>query len=77
MLITDSRWLIYPPEPLAQTIRGALLNALAFTSGNQAEAGRLLGLSPRIMTYQMRLHDIPTALPPRANRPRYPRQKES
>ena len=62
--ISDSRWLIYPPEPLEQTIRGALLNALAYTSGNQSAAAKALGISKSMMTYHMRVHDIPT------NRPR-------
>lgn len=59
--ISDIRWLIYPPEPLDDVIRGALLNALAFTDGNQSRAGKLLGISGRTMDYQMQRLGIPRA----------------
>ena len=49
------------PRPLAETIRGELLNALAYTEGRQDEAAALLGLSPRALGYQLVIHGIPTA----------------
>ncbi len=53
-------WLDVPrPIPLAQVIRGALLNALAFTDGRQDKAARLLGITARVMTQMMGRHGIP------------------
>jgi DNA-binding NtrC family response regulator len=60
MQLSDSTWLIYQPEPLDSVIRGALLNALAFADGDQRTAAKLLGVSARVMLYQMVKHDIPT-----------------
>lgn len=60
MQISDSTWLIYPPEPLFDGIRGILLNALAFTGGDQARAAALLGISARSMSYSMARYDIPS-----------------
>ena len=33
--------------PLAAVVRAALLNALAYTDGDQSRAARYLGISPR------------------------------
>jgi len=63
-LVTDSTWMIYEPEPLQDVIRNALLNALAFTDGNQKQAAKLLGLSERVLCYQLQLHGIPGAFGP-------------
>lgn len=60
MQLTDSTWMIYRPEPLFDSIRGVLLNALAYTAGNQAEAAKLLKISPRVMVYSMARYDIPS-----------------
>lgn len=61
MEITDIRHTIYEPQPLRQAIRGILLNALAYTSGNARQASKLLGISPRVMCYNMKAYDIPNA----------------
>jgi DNA-binding NtrC family response regulator len=54
-------WLPVPkPVPLERVVRGALLNALAYTDGHQGQAAALLGLSPRVMSYQLRQYRIPT-----------------
>jgi hypothetical protein len=53
-------WELVPvPELLKSIIRGALLNALAYTGGQAEQAGKLLGLTPRVMGYMMGTHDIP------------------
>jgi hypothetical protein len=72
-------WIPVPrPTPLAASIRAALLNALAFTDGDQKAAGACLGLSPRVMCYQMQTYDIPTARGPWRSRVRLsPRRKFS
>lgn len=55
-------WVPVPtPVPLHHVIRSALLNALAYTSGDQARAADLLGLTTRTMGYQMTSHGIPGA----------------
>jgi transcriptional regulator with GAF, ATPase, and Fis domain len=60
----NGRWLPVPtPETLHLVIRGALLNALAFTNGNQAQAARLLGLTKDVMARLMRGHQIPRPRP--------------
>lgn len=41
------------PIPLKTVERNALLNALAYTDGNQAHAAKLLGLTPRTMHYKI------------------------
>lgn len=61
MEITDVRSTIYRPRFLELEIRGILLNALAFTNGCQKEAAQLLGLSSRMMGYNMEKYGIPTA----------------
>lgn len=54
-------WLAVPrPVPLVQVVRGALLNALAYTDGHLGQAAGLLGITPRQMSYQVREHGIPT-----------------
>lgn len=49
------------PLPLSVVIRNAILNALAYTDGQQTEAARYLGLTERQMRYAMRKHRIPSA----------------
>jgi transcriptional regulator with GAF, ATPase, and Fis domain len=51
------------PEPIALRIvvRAALLNALAYTGGDQQHAAMLLEITPRQMAYQMVTHSIPLA----------------
>lgn len=49
------------PMALSTVIRGALLNALAYTDGHQEKAARLLGISSRSFCYQLLRHGIPTA----------------
>jgi Bacterial regulatory protein, Fis family len=56
------RWVPVPePVPLYRVVRSALLNALAYTAGNQEVAARYLGITPRVMSYQMAAHNIPGA----------------
>ena len=58
----DGEWLPVPrPIPLRRVVRGALLNALAYTDGHQGEAAALLELSPRAMSYALRVYAIPGA----------------
>ncbi len=69
----DDMWIEVPtPQPLPvavrgtkavvrATIRSALLNALAFTNGHQAQAAQLLGISTRTLTYKLRTYGIPLA----------------
>lgn len=47
--------------PLQRLIRTALLNALAVTEGDQRHAAQLLGISDRVMNYQMQKYGIPRA----------------
>ncbi len=47
------------PVPLDQVIRGAILNALAYTDGDREAAAKLLGLTYRVLTYQMGTYNIP------------------
>jgi len=55
-------WLPVPkPVPLYQVVRAALLNAMAYTDGHQRQAGALLGLTERQMTYQLRAYAVPAA----------------
>jgi transcriptional regulator with GAF, ATPase, and Fis domain len=62
----DGEWHPVPrPVRLERVVRGAILNALAFTNGHQGEAAALLGLSPRQMSYQVRQYRIPTDTPAR------------
>ncbi len=61
MRLSDSTWCIYEPDPLDKVIHGALCNALAFTGGDQKSAAKLLGISERVMVYQMVKHGIPTS----------------
>lgn len=61
MKIEDIRHTIYTPVRLKMVIRGALLNALAYTSGQQSQAAKLLGLTPRALIGQMIAHGIPGA----------------
>lgn len=54
-------WMPVPtPIPLRLLIRGALLNALAYTGGHQDAAARCLEISERVMQFQMLNYDIPT-----------------
>ena len=56
----DGSWLPLPkPIPLRLAIRGALLNALAYTDGRQTEAAAALALTPRQFCYQLKIHGIP------------------
>lgn len=58
----DGGWHPVPaPVPLRVVIRNALLNALAFTDGDQARAARLLDVSPRVLNYHLVTYGIPTA----------------
>lgn len=43
---------------LDEAVRGAIMAALA-AGGNQREAARLLGISPRVLNYRMRRMGIP------------------
>lgn len=57
----DGEWLPVPvPTPLRETIRKALLNALAYTDGNQQWAARLLGMTARSFNYHLARFGIPT-----------------
>lgn len=47
------------PIPLHHVVRNALLNALAYTDGHQRRAGRLLGISERVMSYKMKRYNVP------------------
>lgn len=56
----DREWRLVPlPELLKTTIRGVLLNALAYTGGDQQAAAKLLGITPRVMNYMMTTYHIP------------------
>ena len=56
--VTD--WIPVPkPIPLRTVIRSALLNALAYTDGNQAQAAKWLEISPRVLCYQLVTYDVP------------------
>lgn len=57
--ISDVRHLIERPVFLELVIRNAILNALAWTNGNQAEAAGLLGISSRSINFKMRAYGIP------------------
>lgn len=52
---------ISKPIPLATVVRNTLLNALAYTEGNQTKAAAHLGISSRVMHYAMARNGIPTA----------------
>jgi transcriptional regulator with GAF, ATPase, and Fis domain len=61
----SAAWLAVPtPVALQTVIRDALLNALAFTDGDQHTAAGWLMISPRKMAYQMRRHGIATTYRP-------------
>ncbi len=49
------------PVTLKQAIRNALLDALAFTNGQQHKAAECLGISERVLGYQMNKFGISTA----------------
>jgi transcriptional regulator with GAF, ATPase, and Fis domain len=54
-------WVEVPtPIPLKTVIRNAILNALAYTDGHQANAAKCLAISPRQMNYQVQLLQIHT-----------------
>ena len=56
------RWEPVPePKPLWWVIRSALLNALAYTNGDQTAAAIMLGITTKTMGYQMATHQIPGA----------------
>lgn len=70
------QWLPVPrPTALRLVVRGALLNALAYTDGHQGEAARWLDMTPRQLSYQLRLHGIPGNGQGRAARPRVRRSR--
>ena len=83
--LTSGEWVPVPkPIPLQQVIRAALLNALAYTAGDQRAAALWLGLSTKTMGYQMDTHQIPGAMRggvgpkrPTRNLPKTRRPKES
>ena len=63
----DGVWYPVPkPRRLRDVIRGALLNALAYTGGSQAEAAAALGISPRVLSYKLKAYDVPAARRKRA-----------
>jgi len=75
----DGVWYDVPrPDPLAVVVRGAILNALAYSDGVKAEAATLLNVTMRTLVYQMRVYGIPatderpgrvaTGQPPRKRR---------
>lgn len=67
----DGAWLPVPrPVPLAQVIRGALLNALAYCDGNATEAARWLQVTPRVFAYALRRAGVTAARPASARRRR-------
>lgn len=67
----DGQWWAVPkPVPLTRVIRSALLNALAFTNGHQGQAAQLLELTPRQMSYQLRINAIPSDHKKQSNRRR-------
>lgn len=45
-------------KTLKEQIKDALLEALDQTDGNQKDAAKLLGLSPRQINYMMKTHGI-------------------
>jgi hypothetical protein len=65
------------PQPLALrlVVRSALLSALAYTAGHQEAAAGWLGLTPRVLCYQLASHDIPGATTGMLRKPR--RRRES
>ncbi len=59
---SDGEWAPVPcPVPLRRVIRAALLNALAYTGGDQDRAARCLEMHPRTFGSQLRTYDIPSA----------------
>jgi regulatory Fis family protein len=53
-------WLAVPrPIPLRRVVRSAILNALAYTDGHQAEAAAWLGLTVRQFSYSLKVYDVP------------------
>ena len=70
----DGEWRRVPmPVPLARVIRQALLNALAYTQGDQRAAAGYLQVSEHQMRYAMAKHGIPAAktlVKPKARRRR-------
>lgn len=74
----DGEWYPVPtPTPLRETIRAALLNALAYTSGDQQWAARLLGMTPRALGYQMQMCSIPRGTTGQSGKPRGGRRPTS
>lgn len=60
---SEGNWLPVPrPTPFHATIRGMILNALAYTEGNQRHAAHLLQISARVLNYQMSVYQIPSSL---------------
>ena len=56
----SGNWVPVPrPTSLYHVIRGSMLNALAFTDGNQKEAAGLLEISARQFSYMMIKYSIP------------------
>jgi hypothetical protein len=57
------------PKPLTfyAHVRAALLNALAYTGGDQHLAAVLLGITDRVMNYKMVQFDIPRSRQPEPN----------
>lgn len=58
-IVTDIRHTIYKPIPYRVAVRGMLLNALAYTDGNQKQAAILLGISTRMINYMLERYSIP------------------
>lgn len=57
----DGVWCPVPkPVPLSVLIRGAVLNALAYTDGHQTQAARLLGITQRQIGHAMKKYGIPS-----------------
>jgi len=55
------------PIPFYRAVRGLLLNALAFTDGNQIRAAAALDISARQFNDMMRTHAIPRAKAPQVH----------
>lgn len=53
----DGEWVDVPaPLPLDRVVIGAVLNALAYTEGNQDTAATLLQISSRKLNYIIKMH---------------------
>lgn len=61
MELTDVRHTIYKPQPLEEVERNAILNALAYFSGNARLTANALGIARTTLYAKMKHHDIPVA----------------